>query len=258
MATATMTAAPVLAVALDHAHARFFLVTDDLVTEIECLDSPRMRGGRFHSDRQGSPGWGEGGFHGRRQEEERRHYSAVARRLAALTRAHSAQEIVLGGSVAVVAALTRALPRPLAGQVVGTVDLNPVQLTIARVRRAVQAAHRGHTVDVQAEWVKTFQEAFGTQQAVDGLRGVLGALADDQVRTLLVAPRPAHGGYRCGRSGRLVLSKADAEGEPVVRVPDVVAAAIDEALRRGGAVVAITEPELATRIDGVAALLRHR
>jgi len=249
---------PVLAVVLDHAHARLFLVHGVDTVELPCLVSPHPRGGRFHSAREDAPGRGEGAFHRRRQEEERRHYAAVARRLAALTRAHGAREILLGGSEPVVAGLTRALPRALAKLVVGTADLNPVQLTMAQVRLAAQGARRAHGVVTQTEWVEALDEAFGSQRAVNGIRPVLRALDDGQVRTLLVVAGFSRPGYRAVGSGRLMATKAEAAGEGVARVPDLVVAAADETQRRGGTVVELTEPHLVARIDGVAALLRYR
>jgi stalled ribosome rescue protein Dom34 len=257
-AAAAGTAAPTLAVVLDHAHARFFLVTDAATVEIEDLSSRRMRGGKFHSDRQDSPGWGERGFHQRRREEERRHYAAVGRRLGALVRAHGAQALVLGGSEPVVAALTRALPPLLVGMVTGTPRLNPVELTVAAVHRAAQAAHKTHVLAAETTLVGSWQEALGAERAVDGLRAVLLALGHDQIRTLLVAPGYRRSGYRCAGSGRLVLDKAEAKDEAVVLVPDLVAAAAAETRRCGGEVVEITEPRLAERLDGIAALLRYR
>jgi peptide subunit release factor 1 (eRF1) len=247
-----------LVVAVDHAHARFFLVQQRQTVELPCLVSPRMRGGRFHSDRQGSPGWGEGGFHGRRREEERRHMAAVARRIAAELRSHDVHELVLGGSTPVVAALRRALPATVAELVAGTTPLNPVELTAARVAQVTPALQRSHTRLMQAEWLARLQEAFGRRLAAEGLRDVLRALGEGQVRTLLVAAGFGRAGYRCARSGRLVLTKTDAEAEPVVRIGDVVAAAKDDTRALGGEVIEIEDPQLAARLDGVAALLRHR
>jgi peptide subunit release factor 1 (eRF1) len=261
---ATVTAAPsrddtlMLAVVLDHAHARLFLVDAAHVTELSCLVSPRMRGGKFHSDRQDSPGWGEGGFHGRRREEERRHYAAVTRRLAALVRAHAAPGLVIGGSDPVVAALRRALPPRLSKLVVGSARLNPIELTAAQVLASVRAARRAGGLVAQEQLVSAAVEGFGTGSAVDGLRAVLLALARDQVRTLLVAPRRGRPGYRCATSGRLVLTKAEAQGEAVIRVPDLLTAAAAETQHLGGAVVEIGDLRQAARIDGVAALLRFR
>lgn len=252
------TGSPTLAVVLDHAHARFFLVTKTIPVEIEDLCSGRMRGGKFHSDRQDSPGWGERGFHQRRREEERRHYAAVGRRLGALVRAHGARQLVLGGTEPVVAALLRALPPLLVEMVAGTPRLNPVDLTVVAVQRAVQAAQRTHELAAQAALVDSWQEALGAEGAVDGLRAVLLALGHDQIRTLLLAFGYRRSGYRCARSGQLVLEKPEAKGEAVVRVPDLVAAAVADTRRCGGEVMEITEPRLAGQIDGIAALLRYK
>jgi hypothetical protein len=84
------------------------------------------------------------------------------------------------------------------------------------------------------------------------------ALTRDQVGTLLVARRGGRPGYRCATSGRLVSTKLEAQGEAVIRVPDLVVAAAAETLRLGGSVVEIGDARQATRIDGVAALLRYR
>jgi hypothetical protein len=261
---ATVTAAPsrddtlMLAVVLDHAHARLFLVDAAHVTELPCLVSPRMRGGKFHSDRQDSPGWGEGGFHGRRREEERRHYAGVTRRLSALVRAHGALGLVLGGADPVVAALRHVLPPRLSKLVVGTDRLNPLELTAPQVLASVREARSAGGLVAQEQIVSEALEGFGTGKAVDGLRAVLLALARDQVRTLLVSPRGGRPGYRCATSGRLVLTKPEAQGEAVIRVPDLVVAATAETRRLGGTVVEIGDPRQAARIDGVAALLRYR
>lgn len=184
--------------------------------------------------------------------------AAVARRIAAELRAHDVQEIVLGGSAPVVAALRRALPATVARLVAGTAPLNPVELTPAHVAQVTPAVERSHTRLIQAEWLARFREAFGRHLAAEGLRDVLHALAEGQVRTLLVARGFARAGYRCAGSGRLVLTKAEAQGEPVTRVRDVVAAAKDDTQALRGEVIEIEDPQLAARLDGVAALLRHR
>ena len=247
-----------LVVAVDHAHARFFLVRKQETTELPCLVSPRMRGGRFHSDRQSSPGWNEGGFHGRRREEERRHMAAVGRRIAVELRTHGAHEVILGGSAPVVAAVRRALPAAVARLVAGTAPLNPVELTPAHVAQVTPEVQRSHTRLVQAEWLARLQEAFGRHLAAEGLRDVLHALAQDQVHTLLVARGFGRAGYRCAGSGRLVLTKADAQGEAVTRISDIVAAAKEDTRALRGDVIEIEDRQLAARLDGVAALLRHR
>jgi hypothetical protein len=247
-----------LVVVLDHAHARFFLADSARATELPCFVSPRMRGGKYHSDRQGSPGWGEAGFHGRRAEEERRHYTGIAQRLGVLTRAHRTGGVLIAGSAPVVAGMQRALPPRLVKQLVGTATLNPTEVTAAQVRTAAAGMRHPAQLAAQAELVTAAVEGFGTGRAVDGLREALQALAHDQVRTLLVAQPGARPGYRAATSGRLVLTKADALGESVIRVPDLVSAARAETERLGGSVAEIDDPQQAARIDGVAALLRYR
>jgi len=76
----------VLAVVTDRAHARFFDVGASEAVELTSLQSPAGRGGRFHSDRGDSPGWGEHAYHARREEEARRHVAAIVERLAAFER----------------------------------------------------------------------------------------------------------------------------------------------------------------------------
>jgi peptide subunit release factor 1 (eRF1) len=248
----------ILAVVLDHAHARLFLVSDARASELPCLVSPRTRGGKFHSDRQGAPGWNESAFHGRRREEERRHLAGVARRIGVLLRAHGAQGVVLAGTHEVVAALEQVLPPRLDRLVVGTARLNPSELTAAQVLTAVRAVCRADGRAAQEQVVNAVVEGLGTGRAVDGLRPVLQALAQDQIQTLLLRRRAGPPGYRCLPSRRLVQSKLDAEGEAVVRVPDLVVAAIGDIEQHGGTVVEIRDPKLAARFNGIAALLRYR
>ena len=248
--------ARLLAVVLDHAHARLFVVNDARALELPCLVSLRMRGGKFHSDREDSPGWGEGAFHGRRREEERRHYAAIVRRIGALVRAHDARAIVLAGTHQVVGGLERTLPPRLARLVVGTARLNPVELTAAQVLTAVRAVRHADGREAQQRLVDAAVEGFGTGRAVDGLRGVLQAFARNQIQTLLIRSRAGPPGYRCLPSRRLVQNKLDAEGETVVRVPNLVVAAIGEIEQHGGTVAEIRDPKQASRFDGIAALLR--
>ncbi|HSD31351.1 MAG TPA: hypothetical protein VLB49_05530, partial [Gemmatimonadales bacterium] len=136
--------------------------------------------------------------------------------------------------------------------------LNPSELTAAQVLTAVRAVRSADGRAAQEHLVDAVVEGLGTGRAVDGLRPVLQAIARDQVQTLIVGRSAGPPGYRCFPSRRLVRSKVDAEGEAVVRVPDLVAAAIGEITQHGGAVVEIREPKLAARFDGIAALLRFR
>jgi peptide subunit release factor 1 (eRF1) len=247
----------VLVAVIDRAHARFFDVTAAGAVELSSLHSPAMRGGKFHSDRQGGPGWGEHDYHDRIREEQRRHYGAIAEQLDRLQRLHPAARFVLAGPGEAGAALRRFLPPALAERVIGTAKLNPLEVTAAAVRRTAARFQGAHQRDVERGLITALLEGLGTGRAENGARAVLRALAKGQVRTLLVRRDVRGTGFRCAASGRLVLSATDCEGEgDPLAVTDIVGEAVAEALRQRATVAVIQDPESAKAIDGLAALLR--
>jgi peptide subunit release factor 1 (eRF1) len=249
----------VFAVVVDRAHARFFEITAAGATELTSLHSPAMRGGKFHSDRQGGPGWGEHGYHGRIREEERRHYGAVAEQLAGLERRNPAARLVLAGPSAAADALRRVLPAALTARVIGTARLNPTEVSPARVHQTAARLVRVHERVAERALMSELEEALGAGLAENGTRAVLRAIAQSQVRTLIVRSDVRGTGFRCGRSGRLVRSAADCLGEgAAVPVSDVVREAVADARLQRATVVTIRDPGAARRIDGMAALLRFR
>lgn len=246
-----------LAVVTDRAHARFFDVGESGAVELTSLSSPAMRGGKFHSDRQGGPGWGEHAYQGRLREDERRHLSAVTERVAAFEREHPDADVLLAGPGTAAGTLRRFLPPQLGERVIGTARLNPLEVTPAVVHRTATQLRETHERSAQRALVAAVLEGLGTGHAETGVRAVLRALAQGQVRALLVRADVRGAGFRCAGSGRLVLSAADClgEGDPVA-VPDIVSAAADEARRQGVPVTLIDDPDIAKPIDGLAALLR--
>jgi peptide subunit release factor 1 (eRF1) len=248
-----------VAVVLDRAHARFFEVTAAGTVELPSLHSPAMRGGRFHSDRQGGPGWGEHDYHGRIREEERRHYAGIAERLIALQRAGPLGGVVLAAPGSTAAALRGFLPPALADRVIGSARLNPTEVTQARVQDVARRLQEKHRRDTERALVSGLLEGLGTGWAENGTRAVLAALARRQVRTLLVRSDVRGTGFRCAGSGRLVLSASDCRGEgDSVPVRDLVGEAIADAQAQDAAIVVVTDTETAKAIDGLAALLRFR
>ena len=126
----------VIAAVVERAHARFFDVTAFSAAELPGVASPATRGGKYHSDRQDSPGWGEAGFHGRIREERHRHYDAVARHLLALQGPGTSRPLFLAGPGNVAAALLRFLPPAATGRVIGTARMNPTEVTAAAIHAA--------------------------------------------------------------------------------------------------------------------------
>lgn len=135
-----------IAVVLERGRARLFDVGPEEAVELSCVHSLSTRGGRFHSDRADAPGRGEGAYHGRIREEERRHIAAVTARLVALDHEHSL-ELVLAGPEDLTRALRRALPRSLDARFIGTLHLDRKRLTPAIIRREARR--------LQAEWTQS-------------------------------------------------------------------------------------------------------
>jgi peptide subunit release factor 1 (eRF1) len=247
----------VLAVVIDRAHARFFEVTKQGAAELADFRSAAMRGKRFHSDRQGGPGWGEREYHGRVREEEHRHVAGVVEHLVQLGRARPADGILLAGPGPATAALAKALPPALANRVIGVTHLNAREATPAAVARAANSAWAAHRDVAEAELLRTMERRLGNGRATNGARETLRALAQGEVRTLILTAGLTGTGFRCATSGRLVLAAADCLGEgDAVPEPDFVARILEEGRRQGAVVEVIHNSALAKRVDGLAALLR--
>jgi peptide subunit release factor 1 (eRF1) len=249
----------ILVAVVDRAHTRFFEVTPFEVRELSGLIQRTTRGGKFHSDREDSPGWGEHDFHNRIREERHRRAAGVADRLSELVGSGPCQGIVLAGPAKTTAEQERFLPRDLAARLLGTVRVNPTSVTAAEIGHAVletrDAWARSHERQLMAE----LEQAVGTGWAVNGAGPTLKALARGSIRLLVVPAGQVGSGYRCGESGRLVLARGECagEGEPVP-VPDLVSEVLDEALRQRVEVEVIDDPEARAVVDGLAALLRFR
>jgi peptide subunit release factor 1 (eRF1) len=244
---------------VDRTHCRFIEVTAFEGNELSGLTLPATRGGKYHSDRQDSPGWGEGDFHNRIQEERRRHAAAVARQLERLVAERQYEGIVVAGPSRTVAEQQRFLSRSMASRVLGTLPLNPTAATPAAVREAVLKLRAVWERSHEAAVVASVEQGMGVGWAVNGVRPTLRALNRGQVRVLVVPAGQTGGGHRCGQSGRLVLASSDCRGEGVpMPIPDLVSEAVEEALNQGVEVEVIDDRKVAAGVDGLAALLRFR
>jgi peptide subunit release factor 1 (eRF1) len=218
-----------------------------------------MRGGKYHSDRQGAPGWGERDYHERIRTEKERHYHAVARCLRDYDRQQPARGFVVAGPGPVPEVVARFLHPSLAPRLLGITGLNPTALSPAQAYAAALAVHDAHERAAERAKVAAIREGLGTGLAVNGLRPTLRALFRGQVRELLVpadAPAP---GYRCAASGHLVITREECRGQGApVPVADLLDDAIEEALRQHVPIAVLHDPEVAAEIEGLAATLRFR
>jgi peptide subunit release factor 1 (eRF1) len=249
----------IVVAAIDRTHARFFEVTAFEVTELPSLASMTTRGGKFHSDREDSPGWGERSFHNRIREERHRYLAGVGHELMRLAMRGPLAGILLAGPGKSTSELARFLPRHLEGRVLGMPHLNPTSVTAAEIRRATFEALAAHEVIEERALVADLESQVGARWAVDGARPTLRALSRGQLRTLVIRAGLTGAGFRCAASGRLVLAKADCgqEGSPEP-VPELVNEVIEEALHQGVSVRQIHDPEAAEGVDGLGGFLRFR
>jgi peptide subunit release factor 1 (eRF1) len=202
---------------------------------------------------------GEHNFNQRIRVEKQRHYAQIAQRLFEMTRDGRIRGVVLGGTGTDVTAATAHLHPYVAELVLGTAKLNPKTTSAAAVLRAVLEVRRERERDWERRHAAELREALGTGWAVNGIAPTLQALAQGQVRTLLVAPAAEQAGFRCESSGRLVLRAEDCEGDgPADAVPDVIDDAIEEALRQGTHVDVVEDGEARATVQGLAALLRFK
>ena len=248
-----------ITVVLDRSRARFFEVTAHDTREVSGLHSESTRGKRFHSDNDGSSGWGEHTYNNRIRQEKQRHYEAIARELFVMDRRHHAHGIVLAGNGTDAGAVEPFLHSYLAERLIGTVKLNPKDATLASVNAATLLVREGYERASERELVHEMLEGVGTGWGINGLGPTLKALSRGQVRSLLVNADASEGGFRCGSSGRLALTERECrdEGDPIP-VLDIVDDAIEEALRQKVDVNVVYEPEARDSIESLGALLRFR
>lgn len=248
-----------LTVVLDRTAARLFEVTAFGAEELEGIRADSTRGGRFHGDRQGSPGQGEAQFNNRIREEKQRHYAVIAERLFAHHRQRPVHGIVLAGPGKEAGAVAAFLHPYLAERLMGVVSLNPKDAKTAVVYEATLAARAEFEREAERSIAHGLEDALGQGWAVDGFEQTLRALGRGQVRTLLVDADAQGPGFRSGRTGRLALNERElrADGD-VVPVLDIVDDAIEEALRQRVEVEVLYDDEARRAIASLAGLLRFR
>jgi peptide subunit release factor 1 (eRF1) len=259
LAAAERESEPILTVVIDRAHARFFEVGFAEATELSGLVEPSTRGGKYHSDRRDSPGWGERDYHRRLEEERHRHYAQVVTHLEELLRRGACRGVVLAGPSALTSGLARFVPERLARRIMGTIKLNPTAVSAAEVQAAVLDMAEKHDLASLKQELSDLQDAYGSGWATDGPRETLRALNRGQARTLYIRENLAGAGYRCSVTGRLVLSRNECrdEGDPLP-VRDIVDEAIEEAISQRIQVRFVPDMPEADAIDGMAATLRFR
>lgn len=248
----------ILAVVLDRSSARFFEVGAFEARELTSITSPASARGRYHASGKDS-NWGEHTYNNRIREQKQRHYELVARRLFELDRQQPAHGVVIGAVGNEATALEPFLHTYLVERVLGTVKLNPRNLSPSEVHAAVLGVREDYERATERQLVEDVANSLGSGWAVNGVPETLAAMGRGQVRSLLVNADAAMPGFRSAETGRLALAEKDLEGEgPTLPVIDVIDDAMEDALRQSVDLNVVFEPEARGRVDGLAALLRFR
>ena len=246
---------------VDRTHARFFRVTAFDATELgpplETLgNEERPRLGR----RQGA-GMGERTSHNRIRNAQQRHLDASAARLFELARKEPVDGVILLGPGSTPEAVAAFLHPYVFERLLGVGTLAPKDAGAAVVREAALEVRAHYEREREGAVVAEMKEGLARGWAVNGVGDTLTALANGQVRTLLVHGEATRPGFRLERSGRLVVPGEHAawkgEGE-AVPVPDVIDEALEEALRQRLDINVLYDPAAQRAVDGLGALLRFR
>jgi peptide subunit release factor 1 (eRF1) len=246
-------------VTLDRTSALIWEVTATGTKVVHKVNSEFTRGGRYHAAGARGDATGEHAFHNRIRDEKRRHLEGVAHALFDLDRKSPGHQIVIAASGTDAAALEPFLHNYLADRLIGVAKLAPKDATPAAVHRLTMEVRAHHAQLSETRHLEELAEGLGTGWAVNGVRETLKALAQGQVRLLLVRGETVMPGFRSMKTGRLsTLARDLREDGEVTPTVDVIDDAIEEALRQRVALDVMYDADHADAVDGLAGLLRFK
>jgi len=185
------------------------------------------------------------------------HVKRAARAAFELFQQQSFDHLIVGGADDITAQLEADLHSWLRERIAARLHI-PVAASDAEVRAAALGVEEQVERRKEAALVTKVRESAGAGSGVVGLPGVLGALAERRVDTLVVSAGYEAAGWSCASCGRLAekgpaCASCDASME---RVTDVVERAIEETLRQGGHVKASVGNADLDVVGRIGALLR--
>ncbi len=249
----------IFTVTLDRNSALIWEVTAYEARVVHKVMAGVTRGMRYHGNSARADATGEHTFHNRIRDERRRHLETVARALFDLDRASPGHQIVIAAPGAEATALEPFLHNYLADRLIGFARLAPKDATPRAVHRLTMQVRAEHARTAEQGHVDELAEALGTGWAVNGVRETLKALANGQVRLLLVRGDAAMPGFRSMKTGRMsTLARDLREDGEVIPTIDVIDDAIEEALRQRVALDVLYDEDHASAVDGLAGLLRFK
>ncbi len=244
-------------VTMDRTTALIWQVTAFGAKMVRKVSTAVTRGGRFHAGPRSATG--EHTFHNRIANERKRHLEGVAGALFEVDRASPGHQIVLAGAGNDANALEPFLHRYVADRLIGLARLAPKDATPEAVYELTMEVREAHARASEGRHVEELAEGLGTGWAVNGVKATLKALANGQVRLLLVRGDAATPGFRSLKTGRLAMTAREIrEDGEVVPIIDLIDDAIEEALRQRVALDVVYDADASEVVDGLAGLLRFK
>jgi peptide chain release factor subunit 1 len=206
-------------------------------------------------------GWSQARYQRSVEKDKAEHLKHAAEVLQRRLRRQPFERLVVGGPHEVVADFESKLHPYVAERLSGRIDVDVETANPDAVLGAAGPLLEELEERREAEALERLAEAGGgPARAIAGLPGVLAALNERRVETLLLAERFAAAGTECpacGWLGEEGLAECPADGTPLVSRADVVEAAIELALQQSAGVLPIRrKAEQLQRHGGIAALLR--
>ena len=175
---------------------------------------------------------------------------------------HGVRRIILAGSPQVTAKLHKILPKRLASEVIGTVDI-AISATIEEVRKVSAPVAQKFEWETEKALVRDLvTEAAKAGRAVVGLGHTLHALNQGRIWQLICVDGFHSPGYECSRCAALFSVESTSCsfcGSPLSRIDDVVHRAVDRAVRKGVRIEVIRNEEAESSLmnaGGIGGFLR--
>jgi peptide chain release factor subunit 1 len=240
-------------VLVDREKARLFLAhVGSILEQSEVFDDV--------PGRHDQGGWSQSRFQRHVDDHVSRHLKHVAEVLLQFLKRSGFDHLILAGPEEAVAEFERVLHDYLAQRVVARISLPMTASTAEVLARSLEIEERLEEEKERRIVERLRAEAAAGRQAVMGFPGVIEALNDGRVDTLVVPFGLESKGRRCVNCGRLAIDgkRCVTCGGKLEIVPDVVETAVAAALRQSARVetVSFAGPEA---LDGerIGALLRY-
>jgi peptide chain release factor subunit 1 len=187
-------------------------------------------------------GWSQGRFQRHIEEHVGRHFKHVGDVLLALHKWRRFDHLILAGTEEVIAGFEPGLHDYLKQRIAARINLSMAATPQEVLDRSVQIEERVEAERERLIVERLVAESAAGRQAVRGLPGVLGALNEGRVETLVVPFGMSREGMRCTKCGRLSIGgrRCNVCRGDLEAVRDIVDHAVAAALQQGARVETLT------------------